>query len=209
MTPKEKRKLTRKWFGLELTLIQNTPLRTWTVKSMGKYTSDYFWTAPASSSGRYHPDLAQGPHGLIRHTKFGVYFANEFANAFNVRFYEFFKLEELRGMLISALILHDAMKSPRNVPTHGAILGNKILDELDKSPKGEMSKFEMVKSYIGYGIGSHMGKWSKEADLFFDHGGHETLQLFQDLVHLADYCASRKIGIRMQNIVNERRPSGI
>ena len=30
---------------------------------------EHFWTIPASSTGKYHPEYASGDGGLIRHTK--------------------------------------------------------------------------------------------------------------------------------------------
>ena len=33
---------------------------------------EYFYTIPASSTGKYHPDFASGEGGLVRHTKVAV-----------------------------------------------------------------------------------------------------------------------------------------
>ena len=38
---------------------------------------DYFFTVPASSSGKYHAKFASGEHGLIFHTKAAFYVATE------------------------------------------------------------------------------------------------------------------------------------
>ena len=38
---------------------------------------DYFFTIPASSTGKYHPSYATGDGGLLRHTKAAVRMARE------------------------------------------------------------------------------------------------------------------------------------
>ena len=49
---------------------------------------DYFFTIPASSTGKYHPQFASTKHGLVKHTKVAVRIAyellnNEIINKFN------------------------------------------------------------------------------------------------------------------------------
>ena len=38
---------------------------------------DYFYEIPAASTGKYHPQYAQGDGGLVRHTKAAVRMAYE------------------------------------------------------------------------------------------------------------------------------------
>ena len=38
---------------------------------------DYFFSVPASSTGKYHPSFSLGDGGLLRHTKAAVRMANE------------------------------------------------------------------------------------------------------------------------------------
>lgn len=52
----------------EVRAIEDSTLRALTVDTL-RYTPDYFWTVPASTSGNYHHPLARGKHGLWIHTK--------------------------------------------------------------------------------------------------------------------------------------------
>ncbi len=51
------------------------------VREFAKYCvnnlPEYFFTVPASSSGKYHPSYALGDGGLVRHTKAAVTIAHE------------------------------------------------------------------------------------------------------------------------------------
>ena len=63
---------------------------------------DYFFTVPASSSGKYHPSYALGDGGLVRHTKAAVSIAHEL---FNLEMFPFTNDEQ--DLIIVSLILHD------------------------------------------------------------------------------------------------------
>ena len=66
---------------------------------------DYFFTVPASSSGKYHPSYALGDGGLVRHTKAAVSIAHEL---FNLEMFPFTNDEQ--DLIIVSLILHDGLK---------------------------------------------------------------------------------------------------
>ena len=66
---------------------------------------DYFFTVPASSSGKYHPSYALGDGGLVRHTKAAVSIAHEL---FNLEMFPF--TNEEQDLIIVSLILHDGLK---------------------------------------------------------------------------------------------------
>lgn len=55
-------------FENELNLIKNVDLRKLVELSL-QSAPDYFFTIPASSTGKYHPQYALGEGGLVRHTK--------------------------------------------------------------------------------------------------------------------------------------------
>ena len=66
-----------KLFEREINLIVDEDLRMAVKSYMEEAVPDYFWTDGASSSGKYHPQFAQGEGGLVRHTKAVVMFAEE------------------------------------------------------------------------------------------------------------------------------------
>ena len=66
-----------KLFERELELIVDEELRMVVKAYLLERVPDYFWTDGASSSGKYHPQFAQGEGGLVRHTKAVVMFAEE------------------------------------------------------------------------------------------------------------------------------------
>ena len=69
---------------------------------------DYFFEVPAASTGKYHPDFAQGEGGLVRHTKVAVRIAQELLanNTVGAKF-----SDKDKDLIIMALILHDGVKS--------------------------------------------------------------------------------------------------
>ena len=65
-------------FSKELDLITDEDIRTFAEYVISN-ADDYFFTVPASSSAKYHPESSLGEEGLLRHTKSVFYFINEFS----------------------------------------------------------------------------------------------------------------------------------
>ena len=67
---------------------------------------DYFFTMPASTTGKFHPPYTLGEGGLIKHTKAAVKIAKDLLS-----------LEQNQHLnadqIITALILHDSIKKGR------------------------------------------------------------------------------------------------
>lgn len=152
---------------------------------------DYFFSVPASSSGKYHPETDLGFGGLVRHS----------INVSRM-------LEHLLGvtadceprthdLLMVAALFHDCMKSGSQ-------------QDYEKNPHtrfihpilaATFIQVEAVKHGFNYNdarmiadvVSSHMGRWNEKK-------GEGTLPLpeshEQKFVHLADYLASRK-GVEM------------
>ena len=64
---------------------------------------EYFFTIPASSSGKFHPPFSLGEGGLVRHTKCVVYMVKCICESFNIDEYK-------KDMLIVAALAHDIKK---------------------------------------------------------------------------------------------------
>lgn len=164
----------------ELNLIKDASVRLLTEKILNQLPK-YFFEVPASSTGKYHPKFAEGPGGLVRHTKAAVKIANEL---FNLEMFS--KLLPNRDLIISALILHDGLK-------HG-------------DPKSEFTKFEhpaLMKDFI-MANDDYTGNCPIIAALVFTHMGQWNTNKYssmalpkpesdcQKFVHLCDYLASRR-----------------
>lgn len=147
---------------------------------------EYFFTIPASSTGKYHPNYALGEGGLVRHTKSAVRIAIELLNNHSIN--NFGEIE--KDIIISVLILHDTCKSGivknKYTITEHPLLACEVLDLF----KGKYDN-EVIKG-IQKCIASHMGEWC------FDYKTKEKVLPTPDskmerFVHMCDYLASRKI----------------
>ena len=169
-----------KHFERELDLIVNDELRMAVKSYMEEAVPDYFWTDGASSSGKYHPEFAQGVGGLVRHTKAVVMFAEELLRMSS---YAYMK-DEYKDYVIAACIIHDSVK-------YGT-------GEYDKSEYKNHAK-NAAKAFADwcwneYGfhpsefllnaVSAHMGQWSTDKE-------DRPFTNVDRCVHMADYMASR------------------
>lgn len=195
--PKQKTKV-EEVFPDELQKIQNHDIRKFVVWAFDKFAPDYFWTCPCSTSGKYHPKMSLGVGGLVRHVKLAVWWGEEL-----LRTVEMFpelvdhNTECLHDEVVAALLLHDLIKNgiglnaqgfalDRGVTgTHGVDLAEKINGGLELNDKSTNNIID--------GIASHMGVWTTDST-FRPHTS------FTRLVHLADYCASRKVDAEMKRL---------
>lgn len=150
---------------------------------------DYVWHVGASSTGKYHPEYSLGEGGLMRHMIATLTFLNHIISL------EQYNLgEREKDLLRVAALFHDGLKSgtqsdyERSKFTkhdHPMLMGKKIMSYEGKCalPKQELS-------LIANSIASHMGQWttSRTSEVVLP----KPVTLYQQLVHLADYLASRK-----------------
>jgi len=160
----------------------------WAVKIL----PNYFFTVPASSTGKYHPEYALGDGGLLRHTKAAVGIAmmlletKTFGAQWN---------QGQKDAIVTALILHDGLKygvpkqkysiynHPRAICAHL----EKAMTESAATTGFEFSKGKREAIYAL--ISSHMGQWTKsDADTPLPLPATGA----QKFIHLCDYLASRK-----------------
>ena len=67
-------------FMQEINYIKNEKYRE-NAKILIEGLPDYFFSVPASSTGKYHPKFSSGDGGLVRHTKAAVRIAYELLNS--------------------------------------------------------------------------------------------------------------------------------
>ena len=107
--------------------------------------------------------------------------------------------QQLQDEVIAALLLHDLIKNGKGLDpggrplesgvtgTHGVTLADKIIFShifLDN---------EDTLHRILIGITAHMGIWTTDKTRQPDKLIDPTERAFANLIHLADYCASRKV----------------
>lgn len=172
-------------FNNELALIQDKDIRAFTEKCILK-TPDYFYTVPASSTGKYHPEYSLGRGGLIRHTKALIVIAHTLLSLEHNKT-KFTTLEH--DMIIAAGILHDSFKhgdteQQYSIASHPIIAADHILEWADESER-EFAKI------ISDCIRSHMGEWNTDYKTKKEimPKPQTDMEIF---VHECDYLASRK-----------------
>ena len=174
-------------FRKEISYVKDEKLKK-DLKTLIDLLPDYFFEVPASSTGKYHPDFAQGDGGLVRHTKVAVRFAYELLNNNTVgcKF-----TDRDKDLIIIALTLHDGLKHGeehnRYVKFEHPLLASKFIMEHKDELSMNIDDIRKVCSMIE----SHMGEWTYD-----NYKKKEVLPkpvtAEQRFVHMCDYLASRK-----------------
>lgn len=173
-------------FENELNLIKDEKLRDFITECL-EAAPDYFYTMPASTTGKYHPAYSLGEGGLVRHTKAAVKIANDLLS---IEMYS--KLAEHSDEIIAALIMHDSVKKGMDGEAYTTsdhpLQASKLIKEV-ANRKGvyDPQKIQFICSLVE----THMGQWTKDFKT-----GVEVLDkpktAEQKFVHQCDYLASRK-----------------
>lgn len=172
-----------------LTTIKNSDIREF-AEVLVEGLPAYVWEVGASSTGKYHPQYSLGLGGLMRHQIAVVRFLNYF---FELEQYKAkFTDREMDLMRIAGLV-HDGRKSgeqsdyERSKYTkfdHPLQMANVIL-----SFDGQYLNNEELE-FIAHCISSHMGQWN--TDKKNPTVLPKPVDNYQEMVHLADYLASKK-----------------
>ncbi len=182
----------RKDFGDCLELIKTEKIRQFVEKALAKAPKE-FWTAPCSSSGKYHPPEDQVEGGTIVHTRKGIQVI--------LSLYRFFGITEqlMKDKLVGGFILHDIKKcgEPWGEKTdyeHGLIAYRWLLaihKPLNKqvlvfADRDILDVIELVRN--------HMGIWSQPKPTPALEIGQEVDEksIWHLIIQLADYWGSRK-----------------
>ncbi len=186
-------------FQKELSLIYNKDIKNFVIDCFDKLCPDYFWTCPCSTTGKYHPQVSLGVGGLVRHTKLAVWWGVELLKALCTSpGLKDIPLLVLQNEIIATLLLHDMVKNGKGLNaqgypldrgvtgTHGVTLAEKIVSLTNEL----VIKSEDIGTTdrILAGVALHMGIWTT-----LPYAIETGVKAFTDLIHLADYCASRKV----------------
>lgn len=151
---------------------------------------EYVWSVGASSTGKYHPQYSLGEGGLMRHQMAVVRFLNFFLG---LEQYSNKIPSRERDLMRIAALTHDARKSgtqedyERSKYTkfnHPVLMADVI-----RSYDGKYLNHDELE-LIANAISKHMGQWNtdKKSDVVLNKPD----DIYSELVHLADYLASRK-----------------
>ena len=172
-------------FNKELYYIKDERIKN-SLKTMINKLPDYFYTVPASSTGKYHPSFSLGDGGLLRHTKAAVRIAIELFNDSSLNNFT----SKEKDLIIFSIVLHDGLKSgfkksDYTLFEHPILMANYIIDSKDEL---ELTDEEI--DLVSRCIKTHMGPWTT------NYKGEEVLEppkdKYQRFVHMCDYLASRK-----------------
>ena len=165
----------------EIQNIESEDLRDFVRYFFTEHVGAWFWESGASSSGKYHPQFAQGKGGLVRHTRAVEWFCEELLRMSSYAYMR----AEYKDYARVACLLHDTRKYGSGdtedkdcYKEHGALAANDCAlawFEFFGTPCPEL---------LTMAIRSHMGQWVENRE-------DRPFTNIDRLVHMADYMASR------------------
>lgn len=158
----------------ELELIQDLAIRDWVVRTLKK-VPPYFWKAPASMTGKYHPACSLGRAGLIIHTKRTVYLAKNICLAWKI-------FNQDRDIVLASSILHDTAK-PAPGQTYELHMNHPI-NAIKYFAEGEDYFIDGIKNCVQW----HMGRFSPRSIV----KPMKDYTLSELAIYTADYLSSLK-----------------
>ncbi|MCE5220221.1 MAG: hypothetical protein LLF98_02840 [Clostridium sp.] len=173
-------------FETELDYIKSPEIREFTEKVLNKLP-EYFFSIPASSTGKFHSPVCLGEGGLVRHTKMAVRFAIELLN---LEMFSKYSTDE-KDIIISALILHDGLKHDINfakysVAKHPLIMANFLKNDIELNSMLKPKIFNTIVECIE----THMGEFNKDYKTKKEILPKPHTKI-QNMVHICDILSSR------------------
>jgi len=178
------------FFTDELNLIRETsPELATIVQEELEAAPAYFWTAPSSLSGNYHPWYDNGVGGICRHGKGVCYILSKLADAYNLPL----------ARLVAAGLLHDLYKDGggsqvedtlcgrKQHKAHGEICAAVLRARMRDKDFPESCKHDW--GIICQMIEQHMGRWHGH---YISSRTTDKVTLSILALQIADVIASRK-----------------
>ena len=168
-------------FERELSYIADPEIKEFCEQLLAE-ADDYFFSVPASSSGKYHPSFALGNGGLVRHTKAVAYFTNEIIRP-ELEFETLTRRDA--DLLITAAIAHDIKKQGdgsdgHTVKEHPQLASAYIKKVYEEYEWNTITPKDIV--FIRNVVERHMGPWQEP----------KPTSRMQLILFYADFIASRK-----------------
>lgn len=176
-----------KTFENQLALITDEKVREFTIKAL-ETLPDYFWTMPASTTGKYHPASSLGEGGVVRHTKTALKIAEVLFRLTILGDYN----DLQKDCISSAIMLHDGCKcglkgSKFTVHEHPMVMAQHVRDNAEV--------YGILKPAIAdailKGIESHMANWTTNDKSKVVLPSPE--KPYQVFIALCDYLSAQKI----------------
>lgn len=172
-------------FATELSYIKDEKLREMVREYFDTACPEYFFSVPASSTGKFHPAISQGEGGLVRHTKMAVRIAHDM-----LELEMWSGLQGLKDEIITAILIHDTCKlgdyTQEKYTRHDhPILASNRWREFCRLYDSN----SIITDAIAGMVSSHMGQWNTNT--------HSDVELpkpklpSEKFVHLCDWIASR------------------
>lgn len=181
-------------FNEEIKSIKNEDYKE-SLKILLNLVPDYFYEIQAASTGKYHPEYAQGPQGLIRHTKAAFYIGKEVLSLEGTNNY--FNEKE-KDLLLIAILLHDTFKCGKTKEKYTRFDHPLLVGDFLKENKNNTKLTDDDINFLTMVISSHMGQWntSNYSDIQLPKPNNK----YEMFVHICDYLASRKaIELKFEN----------
>ena len=173
---------------LELDSIDDIEIAKFAIQLLNR-VPDYFFSAPASSSGKYHPQNDLGKGGLVRHS---ISVKRMLEHLFVLEGY-FDLTDKEKNLLRVAALFHDSFKSGTQ-EMYEQNNQTKFLHPVYAAQFIVMCAIEVGFNYkdadfIAQAVMTHMGQWNTKSRDTSVLPKPETPA--QKILHLADYMASR------------------
>lgn len=170
-------------FKKELTYISDEDIKK-SLMIMIEKIPDYFFSIPATSTGKYHPDYAQGEGGLVRHTKAAIRMAFELFGIYRFS-------QHTKDLIIFSLLLHDSVKKGEIESKYTLFDHPLVACTFLKKYRDDLTLNNEDVDFVCGCIASHMGRFntSDYSDVILPLP--KTPE--QKFVHMCDYLASRKV----------------
>ena len=176
----------REVFKEEINYIKNENIRQSLIYMIEKLP-DYFFEIAAASTGKYHPEYAQGEGGLLRHTKAAVRIGYELLC--NPAIGDKYTSDE-KDIMLMGLLLHDGLKLGKEKSRYTKFNHPILMADFIEEEKNNLKLSDEQRKLVCDVIKTHMGVWTT------DYDGNEVLEKpkskCQNFVHMCDYLASRK-----------------
>jgi len=179
-------------FAYELSLIHDKNIKQFVITCFDKLCPDYFWTCPCSTTGKFHPQVSLGVGGLVRHTKLAVWWGIELLGALGASpELKNIAPKQLQDEVVATLLMHDMIKNGKGLNAQGRPFESDVTGTHGVT-LAKIIGFDAPERIFA-GIACHMGIWTTDTTFRPNSIVDPTVKAFANLIHLADYAASRKV----------------
>lgn len=173
-------------FKTEINYLKN-PKYQENIQTLIELVPDYFFIIPAASTGKYHPQFAQGEAGLVRHTKAALKIAKDILS---LEYMNNIFTNDEKDLLLIAIMFHDTHKLgvPKEKYTrfdHPLLAASFIKDNQDKTTFTDKEINIITKT-----ISSHMGQWNTNS--YSNITLPKPNDKYEFFVHMCDFLSSKK-----------------